>query len=533
MVTAKMGKSEPSTGMAKIYQVIVGLIEEGRWSITRDHQKEAGLLNKLFSYADKGAASSDIDFNASKEKDVNPSISFQEAMRKKWPDFKGSFKKLLNFTPPENSPPSMHSKREIREKFLKFKELMSTQKWEEAELLLEDTIIFLNSDTGGQAEFVEMLAPLVLGPSLYLVYHRLTDKLDKEYPMWSTNEEGMDSEKEDSTITVEDFLFQALASIACFRNPDTDEASSEAVSEDTLKKYAKVSKKSKAIIVGTHRDEVSDEDLKERNELLGGKIKDTDFYDEDIVKFVSEGQPVLDVNNYDGGEEDRSRFRNVLRKVIDGSFAEVEIPASWLMLSLYVRMMGSRIMTLKELEALAEEIEISPKELQVALWFFHRIVGLFLYYPELEELKDVVICDVRVVFDSITELIKNTFVFDKVGQRAAEKFRNSAQFSRRDLEKATQMSTASATSEETLLPLEMLVKLLEHLNILTTLTVASEVSPSSSNVSLSLDSTYFMPSILRSVKTSELIVEPSPSDPASLMIRYKCGYVPPWGYFVA
>ncbi len=56
--------------------------------------------------------------------------------------------------------------------------------------------------------------------------------------------------------------------------------------------------------------------------------------DTDIVQFASEGQPVLDVNNYDGGEEDRSHFRNVLKDV---SFAEVEIPAAWLMLSLYVR----------------------------------------------------------------------------------------------------------------------------------------------------------------------------------------------------
>ncbi len=42
--------------------------------------------------------------------------------------------------------------------------------------------------------------------------------------------------------------------------------------------------------------------------FLRGKLKDTDFYDKDIVHFASEGQPVLDVNNYDGGEEDRIVF---------------------------------------------------------------------------------------------------------------------------------------------------------------------------------------------------------------------------------
>ncbi len=116
MISANKGQSEPSTGMAEVYQVIVGLIEGGRWSITRDHQKEAGLLNKLFSYADKGAASCDpdIDFNASNEKGASPSMSFQEAMRTKWSDFKGSFKQLFNFTSRGSRLPSEQTKRMIR-----------------------------------------------------------------------------------------------------------------------------------------------------------------------------------------------------------------------------------------------------------------------------------------------------------------------------------------------------------------------------------------------------------------------------------
>ncbi len=47
MISANKGQSEPSTGMAEVYQVILGLIEGKKWSITRDHQKEAVLINKL------------------------------------------------------------------------------------------------------------------------------------------------------------------------------------------------------------------------------------------------------------------------------------------------------------------------------------------------------------------------------------------------------------------------------------------------------------------------------------------------------
>ncbi len=507
MVTAGIKKNEePSTGMAEVYQVIIGLIEGGKLSVTKDHKQEAALLNRLFTQANKGTASKNLDFKASDAKYNDD-----------------SFQQHSNPTSPEGQSQDTHIlKKVIQEKFLEFKELIKNESKEEAKLLLKDIIILLNSDTGGQTEFLEMLAPLILGPSLYLLYHRLTDKLDKEYPVWATNREGVDTEKEDSTITVEDFLFQALASVACFRNPDTeDEAGSKPVGEESLKKYAKVSKRSEAMIVGTHRDEVSnDEEFVKHDELLQGKITNTDY--EDIVEFASEDHLILDINNFNGGEIDRKHFQDALLRVIDGSFAEVEIPAAWLMLSLYIRIMERRIMPLKELEALSGEIQINPKELQVALWFFHRIMGLFLYYPELEELKDVVICDVRVVFDSITELIRNTFLFKKVGKKAAEKFRNTAQFTKEDLERAIKKST----SEKELISLEKLVKLLEYLNILTTVTPNSEECPSASNVSLSQDVTYFMPSILRSVKASELIVEPSPSDPASLMIRYECGYVP-------
>ncbi len=504
MVTAGIKKNEqPSTGMAEIHQVIIGLIEGRKWSITKGHKQEAGLLNQLFTQADKGVASDNLDFKASDEKDYDDN----------------SFQQHSNPTSPGGQSRDAHgiSKKVIQEKFFKFKELIENENKEEAKLLLKDIIILLNTDTGGQTEFLEMLAPLILGPSLYLLYHRLTDKLDKKYPMWATNSKGMDTEKEDSTITLEDFLFQALASIACFRNPDTeDEAGSKPVGEDNLKKYAKVSKRSKVMIVGTHRDEVSDEEFVKHDELLQGKITNTDY--EDIVEFASEDHLILDINNFNGGEKDRKHFHDALLRVIYGSFAEVEIPAAWLMLSLYIRIMERRIMTLKELEALAGEIQISPEELQVALWFFHRIMGLFLYYPELEELKDVVICDVRVVFDSITELIKNTFVFDKVGKPAAEKFKATAQFTTKDLETAIDKNQrTSSTEDNSLIPLPKLVKLLEYLNIMTTL------SPSSGRENM----TYFMLCVLRSSLAKELtVLGQAFSDPASLMIRYECGYVP-------
>ena len=87
-------------------------------------------------------------------------------------------------------------------------------------------------------------------------------------------------------------------------------------------------------------------------------------------------------------------------------------------------------------------------------------------------------------------------------------FRETAQFSQESLRKATVHHTDSFN------PLTKLIVLLKHLNILTTLTSTSEKV------------TYFIPCILRNVQACRLALSSNSSDPAFLMLCYKCGYVP-------
>ena len=127
-------------------------------------------------------------------------------------------------------------------------------------------------------------------------------------------------------------------------------------------------------------------------------------------------------------------------------------------------------------------------------------------------LKGTVICDMQIVFDSATNLIKNIFTFEKVGQRASELFREKAQFSLKNVQEAT------ADHTDDLISLDKLVQLLKYLGILT-------VIPSKALSGHEL--TYSMPCVLKSARSSELRVHScSVSDPAPLMLRYDCGYVP-------
>ena len=385
--------------------------------------------------------------------------------------------------------------------------MQDEEQWEAVKYILEETTLLINTDTGGQAEFMDLHGALVQGPSFNLLFSRLVDHLDRLFKVGYTKD-GISRIDEESTMTAEEVIFQALAGIACFSGCFSGGVS--ASSEGAHKLSA--GSKSKVMFVGTHRDLVTDSQFKEKDCLLQQKIKSSAFYDKNVIEFASEDQLMLAVDNWSGDQDEIDGIRKVLEKVIEKNFEKVPIPAAWLMLSLYIRKKGCRTMTLAECENHASKVGIDPEELQVALWFLHHRIGLLLYYPEIESLQGTVICKIQVLFDSATNLVTNIFTFDKVGKAASEKFREKAQFSLEEVKEAMSCHT------DDLIPLEKLVELLQHLNILTVILMSRADSTTERN--------FFMPCVLRSARASDLSVPLKLSDPAPLMLRYECGYVP-------
>ncbi len=117
---------------------------------------------------------------------------------------------------------------------------------------------------------------------------------------------------------------------------------------------------------------------------------------------------------------------------------------------------------------------------------------------------------VQIIFDVATQLVKKTFIFQKVGHQAATMFKNKAQFTMADLREATKENVNDSIS------MELLITLFEHHNILAPLPITKDRK----------EITYFMPSILRCATKDELEKVPISSDVAALMYRYKCGYLP-------
>ena len=196
-------KEEPSTGVVEEAGMVIiknfihsstGTISmEGKWSAV-NLLEETSMLNQLFLQTANRKPPSDKVVKTANQKPPSGKVTKQPTKRRV----------------------SVITTEKVEEMFSAFQEAMAVKDWDRVKYDLDNITLLINTDTGGQTEFLEMHAALVMGPSLYLLFWKLIDQFDKEYKMRHTNDKGVSTEEEDSTTTVEEVLFQALASIACF-----------------------------------------------------------------------------------------------------------------------------------------------------------------------------------------------------------------------------------------------------------------------------------------------------------------------------
>jgi hypothetical protein len=333
---------------------------------------------------------------------------------------------------------------------------------------------------------------------------------------------GESTKPVESTYTVEELLLSALSSAACSKSYPSPEITN--CTSATRGELLASCNKALAYILGTHKDLVSEEQITEFDKKLQQSIRSTDFFSSGLVQFSSEDRMVLPIDNMRGGEGEIKKIRNFLEEGVKQHFKKLKIPAAWLVLSLCLRKREEKTVSLESVQQLARDIGILEEEMKVALWFLHYHAGVLMYFPELPELKDTVICDTQVVYDSATNLIVSTLKFERVGRAASENFRKTGQFCLEDIRRAT--NEVSGNSRD-FIPLQKLVKVLEYLNII------ARIAPSTSGKSCSPHNTkitYFMPCVLQNATHEELDKwwdsNSSSLPPAPLFIQYKCGFVP-------
>ena len=411
---------------------------------------------------------------------------------------------------------------EIEKAFEAFTKVLQTPRQEQLKLLLDRTILMNMVDTGGQPAFLEMLPALAIGPALYLIFFRLDQGLKERYQIRYVSEDHEDVQLGDSSYTVEEVIFQALSSIACI--------SCTTPRRDTMPNPLSHA----AVLIGTHKDLLRNEtEIKTKDEALQEDLKEileVDLIDKNLLRYAARDRLVFAIDNMTGDEKELAEVRKRLENVIKQEFDKFPIPASWLMFNIFLSKMGKRTMSLLQCHKIGARLKV--KNTDEALWFLHHCVGTLMHFSDIEELKDVVICDPQVVFDSITDLILNSFNFDSVSKLACDKFEEAGMFSYKDIQKISKNSKSDS------LPLPKLVKLLESLNIIAPITPeypsSFAVSPSNCLPEYSPQPdacqeeklVYFMPAVLKHANEEELHMNQSLTDPIPLMIHFKCGFVP-------
>ena len=356
------------------------------------------------------------------------------------------------------------------------------------------------TDTGGQPEFHEILPALISGPVITLLVFKVNENLREKCPVRYISADGRMMEEYDTSYTTEDVIFQSLAATACYGSQASSPNSSS-------------SSQSVALFVGTHKDKASHDDITTADELLREKIENTKHFDSNMIQYPNPGQVVLPIDNTQENGMDIQHLRAVLSDIIEKKFPPVEIPAPQLLFETSLRKSGVRILEMKYCRKVAKRCGIRKEELNDTLLYLHRS-GMIRYYPEVKEMKELVICDQQLIVDSINNLIARTFTFRKVGEAGCRRFKKTGMFS---VEEFQEIHKRSATLKETsdLLPAEKLLKLLEYLHILVPI---AALAGSQQN--------YFMPCIL---PTDELEC-PTASDLQAhcppLLVTFECGYCP-------
>ena len=397
------------------------------------------------------------------------------------------------------------------------------------------------TDTGGQIEFQELLPLLVSGPSVFFLVFRLDHDLNKQFTVEYVRPNGTTSEPYQSNFTVKQALLQSLASIASMGTYVYMGRGKEQVPQ-----------RSQVFFVGTHMDKVSREKIDRINRSLRHMVKSTGLYREGMIQFASESRMLLAVNNLSDDDSGIQQVREAVERLGSRGNFKVTAPPSWLIFSLTIRQHKDRVLRYEQCFEVARQCGItSREELNEALWFLHTKVGLIRHFQGegLEDLQEIVIQDPQVLFDRITDLVVETFTFNKADPVVREDFKKKGIFPFSTFEKI------SASSDHLLTP-SRLVKLLEHLHIIAPLEKEEEGEEKEEEggekdreeMEEEVEKRYFMPCILAHAQPAEPTsrlerisraftavfrrsAEQSPNS-SSLLVGFRCGYCPK-GLFAA
>ena len=336
------------------------------------------------------------------------------------------------------------------------------------------------------------------GPSVFFFTFRLDRDLNKYYDIEYQLSDGTNSKPCTSTVTTIEGILQTLASIS---------AMGTFVYHGLQKREEPL--QPKVFFVGTHKDKIDkellDSHITKVDNQLQDAIKLTNHYN-DIIEYASEDQLIFTVDNFSEDDSDFKCIRKAVERVIEHDEYQMTCPAHWLIYSVVLRNLKRRAINYESCFEIARCCGIIDREeLNNALHFIHSKMGLIRYFPY-EGTKDIVIIDPQFLFDKVTELIVDTFTFEKSSKQQMDQFKRKGIFSIAEFERISDKSESEITSFQ-------FRKLLESLRI---------VAPFTMNKKRKL----FFPCVLAHTSKAKKKQVAGSTSVSSLTVTFECGYCP-------
>ena len=403
---------------------------------------------------------------------------------------------IVNDNHSDNSSPTQQSP-QLHESFVSplniFKEALRIKGLEALQQHSEGMWSLYLTNIGSQMEFQEVLPLLVSGPSIFFFTFRLDRDLNKHYTVEYVLSDGTNYV---STLSTIEGIMQTLASLS---------AMGTFVYKGLQRKELPL--RPKVFFIGTHKDQVdgkmADDYILKVDQKLQGIIRSTAHF-KDIVEFASNTQLIFAVNNFSCNDSEFKRIRSAVERVVIRDAHQMTFPAHWLIYSLAIRKLKSHVVSYNICLEVAKQCGIAnQKELNEALHFIHSKMGLICYFPY-EFIKDLVFISPQVLFDKVTELIVDTFTFEKVGLFHMEEFKKKGIFSVTVFERVSGSSKSCVSSSQ-------FGKLLEILRI-------------AISFEMNYEKKYFFPCVLAHCNNNQVTCSNTLAPP--LLVSFECGYCP-------
>ena len=372
-------------------------------------------------------------------------------------------------------------------------------------------------DTGGQRAFLELLPTVTVGKALYLLffsYERFEKRLHE-----TVQQQGAPVEIHTGTFYEQmDIVMQSLICVS----------STSTTSKDNV-----------ALLVGTHVDKVTSQDVQCVNKIVEKKVEP--FLNSGLI-FAERNKLVLEVSveKNDRCSNQPEDYRRVIMNVVDNKLSCPEsekLPPSWYMFSILLRRMklaGHSVLQYSHCQQIAKKLYIKETQLRSLLSRLHKILGIVVYFPEVHELKDIVICNPSVVYRGISELIFNSFD-ETLNPKLSLRLKRWGIFMFQELKEHCKVESINKGCQ---LQIDKLIILLKHLGIIAPVQF-SESKDSLANPkndcrsTQNIDPEFIIPSVLDDAQPEELKLQLQDGEACSIIplrIYFKCGFSPMGGF---